>query len=504
MTAIAFMLLCMAGTDQARRVQKPSCDLLYPEHRQLQRIDPADPAITGKSYDEQSAIRSFTGLNRSERKERKAAAMFAKLLLASDSLTASWQPIGPNVMTSSKRRHGRHRKQTVMALDDLASGWGSGQRINLKGKYRKPKAVSYGNLAIDWSELYRKSKAFDNAFDNLTLAEGVAGRSHPQPNKGKYRKPKASKQKAKTEDEAWEIPASDFSVRRPNTNNTVSFFNRKFPKVKTVPVNIPEDPEQAGERRLLLSVVAEALNKQIHKRTQLNNDLEAFSDKAMDVDPSKQSFYEKVYQDVEDEYEDLDDAKDRLLELKENLRYRGTDLSAVRRIIEEELGLAKQLLMCNVDACRMSEWGRPEGFKGIVLESPHGLPILIGKQSKYDRSLPKIGQATDLWFQVRKGKGARVLLCASARGQYHRAHREDMEVAADLAAYFSEWRRAPSWSAEGRPDRVEVMYMDSRKVVKSGHNIGKLRAKERFGTISARPARAEQLARDAQDQQGWM
>jgi len=84
-------------------------------------------------------------------------------------------------------------------------------------------------------------------------------------------------------------------------------------------------------------------------------------------------------------------------------------------------------------------WGRPKGFTGLLFLSPHGVPILVGdgKGSKGGGGSGKSLQAVassrgDLWFQVREGRGAIVLLRASMlRGL--KGSRACSQMAADLA-----------------------------------------------------------------------
>ena len=102
---------------------------------------------------------------------------------------------------------------------------------------------------------------------------------------------------------------------------------------------------------------------------------------------------------------------------------------------------------------------RVEAVDGLVVESPRGVPILIGRHAYKDPVLRQVS-GTDLWFQVREGRGSRVLLRTSMVRQLARSPRECMEMAADLASYFSDSR--PS------QDDVGVMWTDSRHVAKRG------------------------------------
>ena len=71
-----------------------------------------------------------------------------------------------------------------------------------------------------------------------------------------------------------------------------------------------------------------------------------------------------------------------------------------------------------------------------------------------------------------------------------------MEMAADLASYFSDSR--PS------QDDVGVMWTDSRHVAKRGTRVGQLKDGKKLGIIWARPTRVSELAREAQLVQGWL
>ena len=86
-------------------------------------------------------------------------------------------------------------------------------------------------------------------------------------------------------------------------------------------------------------------------------------------------------------------------------------------------------------------WGRPNGFTGLLFLSPHGVPILVGDASdagsggQGSRSLRAVGgSGGDLWFQVREGRGAAVLLRSSMlRGL--KGSRACAQMAADLAVH---------------------------------------------------------------------
>ena len=184
-----------------------------------------------------------------------------------------------------------------------------------------------------------------------------------------------------------------------------------------------------------------------------------------------------------------------LVEMLGRLRTRGVDLTALRRDVEG-LGLAKRLQSFDVHTMTLNQWGRPDGFDGLVVESPRGIPVLVSRQSFKDALLRRIGRGSDLWFQVREGRGSRVLLRTSMVPSLARAPRECMEFAADCAAFFSDWRRSP--------DDVEIIFTDSKRVAKRGTRVGQMKDSKRLGMLRGRPQRVAETARDAQEEQGWM
>jgi hypothetical protein len=149
------------------------------------------------------------------------------------------------------------------------------------------------------------------------------------------------------------------------------------------------------------------------------------------------------------------------------------------------------------------------------------VPILVARAAYSDALLRRVSGGTDLWFQVveapntqspypslnpsrslsphlrqlSEGRGSRVLLRTSMVRSLVRAPRECMETASDLAAFFSDARRA---------DEAKVMYTDSRHVAKRGGRVGQLKEAKRLGVIWAKPARVADEARDAQEEQGWL
>jgi predicted ribosome quality control (RQC) complex YloA/Tae2 family protein len=189
----------------------------------------------------------------------------------------------------------------------------------------------------------------------------------------------------------------------------------------------------------------------------------------------------------------------RLDALLGQLATRGADLALVRSEMEA-MGLQERLKTFDLNKAAHDQRGRPDGFTGLVLESPRGVPILVGPRTFADPLLRRVGRGTDLWFQVAEGKGSRVLLRTSMARHLTKSSRECMEMAADLAAHFSD-SRPRGWDAEAT---VEVMYTDSRHVAKRGTRVGQMKDSKKLGTIWAKPARVANAAREAQEEQGWM
>ena len=180
-------------------------------------------------------------------------------------------------------------------------------------------------------------------------------------------------------------------------------------------------------------------------------------------------------------------------------RSRGATEDEVNNLYQEVADeLADKLETFDADAAARDQFGRPSGFDGLVISSPRGIPILVARRSFSDELLRRVGRGTDLWFQCVEGRGSRVLLRASMDRSLSKAPRECVEFAADLAAYFS-----PDY-VHWADDAVEVMYTDSRHVAKRGGRVGQMKAKKRLGTVWARPARVADVARDAQELQGWL
>ena len=165
------------------------------------------------------------------------------------------------------------------------------------------------------------------------------------------------------------------------------------------------------------------------------------------------------------------------------------DLSALQSIKEQLIELGFQSLISQgpdgwrhvQELCRKSkaEFGRPEDFTGLVFKSPHGVPILVGRKGAHNEEvLRRISQGSDLWFQCEDYSGSRVLLRTSlARGLKN--SKSCRQAAADLAAYYSDYRR--------KFESVPIMYTDSKRVAKRGSKKGQMRKRKSLGTMYGYP-----------------
>ena len=143
------------------------------------------------------------------------------------------------------------------------------------------------------------------------------------------------------------------------------------------------------------------------------------------------------------------------------------------------------------------EFGRPKEFTGLVFHSPLGVPILVGKsKAESDGILRRASQGSDLWFQVEDYEGSRVLLRSSlVRGTKN--SKMCIQMAADLAAYYSVWGRDQYHNNKNDCfDTVPVMYTDSKHVAKRGTKVGRMRKRKSLGRLMGRPSSVESIARE--------
>ena len=142
------------------------------------------------------------------------------------------------------------------------------------------------------------------------------------------------------------------------------------------------------------------------------------------------------------------------------------------------------------------EFGRPKGFTGLVFYSALGVPILVGKsKAESDGILRRASQGSDLWFQVEDYEGSRVLLRSSlVRGTKN--SKLCIQMAADLAAYYSVWGGDHYHNKNDCFDTVPVMYTDSKHVAKRGTKVGRMRKRKSLGRLMGRPSSVESVARE--------
>lgn len=182
-------------------------------------------------------------------------------------------------------------------------------------------------------------------------------------------------------------------------------------------LNTSAPADAAIERRLLRGVLAEALDQQARKRAGLLEQ-QQHGLPSEPTDPSNEKAakaYAKALRraaQMPQLISEVDSAEDALVKLLWSAGERDADLGRVRAEMEA-FGLGARLVSFDVEAHARAQWGRPEGFDGLVLESPHGIPILVSPHRFSDELLRRVSRGTDLWFQVAKGRGSRVLLRTS-------------------------------------------------------------------------------------------
>ena len=99
------------------------------------------------------------------------------------------------------------------------------------------------------------------------------------------------------------------------------------------------------------------------------------------------------------------------------------------------------------------------GWSGREFLSPNGVPILVGRnRAENERLSLKVARDPDVWMHVRGSPGAHVVLQMSRiRGPRTRPSDECMQMAADLAAFYSEMRDE---------NKVLVTYTSPRHITK--------------------------------------
>lgn len=241
---------------------------------------------------------------------------------------------------------------------------------------------------------------------------------------------------------------------------------------------------EANERRKLRGVLNDAAEEHAKRRRALLDELEnAHALPAVGKGDDVCGRAAKALAEAEEAERQID-------ELTCAVAYEGIEV--VRSEIER-LGLSEQLAAVDNGSGRASftpqhpdEWGRPEGFDGLVVLSPRGVPVLVARRRLKDDVLRRVGEGTDLWFQSRDCKGSRVLLRTSMRPDLARSSRECMEFAADLAAFFSDH------FARRYEEELPIMFTDSRHVAPRGASrVGNMKPSKKLGLITGRPPRVE-------------
>lgn len=124
------------------------------------------------------------------------------------------------------------------------------------------------------------------------------------------------------------------------------------------------------------------------------------------------------------------------------------------------------------------------GWGGREFVSPAGVPILVGRNRKENEQLSlRVAREPDVWMHVRGVPGAHVLLQMSrVKGKAPPAE-ACLQMAADLAAFYS----------EARDERKAlVTYASPRHVTKpNGAPLGAVKLREEGGTIVGRPVDSE-------------
>jgi len=180
---------------------------------------------------------------------------------------------------------------------------------------------------------------------------------------------------------------------------------------------------------------------------------------------------------------------DKVQQIKKNLKLKHhASLPSVRQSIVKlgfESILTESRDKLTTQQTIRKEFGRPNGYDGLIFYTPSGVPILVGKKGSHsDETLRQISQGMDLWFQIEGYCGSRVLLRTSLKRSL-KGSKSCIQMAADLAAYYSDDR----WE-----NKVPIMYTDSRHVAKRGTKAGQMKKQKSFGRIIGHPKSMEDVA----------
>ena len=290
------------------------------------------------------------------------------------------------------------------------------------------------------------------------------------------------------------------------------------------------------ERRLLRGVLHEALQRELRKREALEMEQGKLNQQqpGQGQDPGESAAASKARMKAQRRAEIIPKGLTECAEQIEYLTSLHTEVESHLEVSEareqlEALGFGPRLAAFDVDALPL--WGRPRGFLGRVFESPNGVPVLVSRQSFSDELLRQVSTRSDLWLQVREGRGARVMLWLEyaqqrqagsptlpnaptaffapppLRGCYRgptRRYGQDrgacLQFAADIAAYYSEHRRRQS-ADDDHGRGIEVMYTDSRRVAARGDRAGQLKDSKKLGVLHGDPSAVAEAAEQVEAEQ---
>ena len=137
---------------------------------------------------------------------------------------------------------------------------------------------------------------------------------------------------------------------------------------------------------------------------------------------------------------------------------------------------------------------RPRGkqpWTGRTLESPAGIPILVGRNRRENELLSLvIARDPDVWMHVRGTPGAHVVLRVSQAGRRVPTD-ECMQMAADLAAFYSDMRDER---------KAEVTYTSPKHVTKPPRSpLGAVSLRREDGMWLGRPSDVPQELKEARE-----
>jgi hypothetical protein len=247
-------------------------------------------------------------------------------------------------------------------------------------------------------------------------------------------------------------------------------------------------------KALLMEAMDEALFRQDLIRQALEMELEKTKVK-------KENSADNQNQSITSRQEEISGTTEKLLELKQRLaetkNCKDDDDLESFKLSFASLGF-ESVLRQSPDCWRIRRQdGRPRGFDGLVFYTPKGVPILVGRPKAHkDETLRRISQGADLWFQVEDYSGSRVLLRTSLKRGL-RGSKECMQIAADLAARFSDCyydRHATNYD-DVVSNKIPVMYCDSKNVAKRGSKVGQMRQGKSIGRLFGDPRNVEEMTR---------